>query len=62
MYKAVASGAKKEQNEETKAADATKKITDKDKALKQTHENDRLWITTKVHHNFPIFFFNYHQN
>jgi hypothetical protein len=34
MHKADASGAKKEQNEETKA--------DKDKVLKQTHENDKL--------------------
>jgi hypothetical protein len=37
MYKADASGAEKEQNEETKAADATKKNSCKDKALKRTH-------------------------
>jgi hypothetical protein len=38
-----------------KAADATKKKTDIDKAPKQTHEENRLLITTTGHHTFLIF-------
>jgi hypothetical protein len=36
-YKADASGVEKEQNEETKAADSTKKKECKDEALKDIH-------------------------
>jgi hypothetical protein len=49
MYKPYASGAEKEQNEETKAADANKKKSAEDKAPKQTHEDYRFWITTEAH-------------
>jgi hypothetical protein len=46
MYKADASATEKKQNEETQAAGAMKKKTDKQKAPKGTHKDFRLWITT----------------
>jgi hypothetical protein len=42
MYKEDSGGAEKEQTEENKATEATKKKSDKDKVPKRAHEDYRL--------------------